>query len=235
MTVTSVSSLSVDPPALIVSINREASSWPLVKRYGFFGVNILTSDQIDIAERFTGKGGLKGADRFAGAEWTTRASGVPLLVGALAAIDCEVEDIVERHSHAIVIGRVLDVAVSARTAALAYWQGRYVAIDQDEDAVKLAEVSVPARRTASQVLTEAAVPRRGWLFRGCADLKPGDEASRNLGILRRRRARDRLSRAVCLCGVHRARPAARRSHPHFPQAGRAELFVGIVIPGHSRA
>jgi flavin reductase (DIM6/NTAB) family NADH-FMN oxidoreductase RutF len=148
MTVTSLSSLSVDPPALIVSVNRESSSWPLVKRYGFFGVNILTSDQIEIAERFTGKGGLKGADRFAGARWTTRASGVPLLVGALAAIDCEVEDIVERHSHAIVIGRVLDVAVSARTAALAYWQGRYVAIDQDEDAAKLAEVSVPVRKSA---------------------------------------------------------------------------------------
>ena len=78
----------------------------------------------------------------------TRASGVPLLAGALAAIDCEVEDIVERHSHAIVIGRVLDVAVSARTAALAYWQGRYVAIDQDEDVAKLAEVSVPARKAA---------------------------------------------------------------------------------------
>ena len=63
-----MSSLSVDPPALIVSIKREASSWPLVKRYGFFGVNILTSDQIDIADRFTGKGGLKGADRFGGAK-----------------------------------------------------------------------------------------------------------------------------------------------------------------------
>ena len=148
MTVTSVSSLSVDPPALIVSINREASSWPLVRRYGFFGVNILTSDQIDIAERFTGKDGLRGADRFAGAHWTTRVSGVPLLTDALAVIDCEVEDVVERHSHAIVIGRVLDVAVSTRTAALAYWQGRYVAIDQDEDAAKLAEVSVPVRKSA---------------------------------------------------------------------------------------
>jgi flavin reductase (DIM6/NTAB) family NADH-FMN oxidoreductase RutF len=146
MTVTSVSSLSVEPATLIVSINREASSWPLVKRYGFFGVNILTSDQIDIAERFTGKGGLKGVDRFAGAEWTARASGVPLLVGALAAIDCEVEDIVERHSHAIVIGRVLDLQLSTRTAALAYWQGQYVAIDRDEDAVRLAEVSVPRPR-----------------------------------------------------------------------------------------
>jgi flavin reductase (DIM6/NTAB) family NADH-FMN oxidoreductase RutF len=148
MTVTSVSSLSVDPPTLIVSINRGASSWPLVQRYGFFGVNILTSDQIEIAERFAGKDGLKGAERFAGAEWTTRASGVPLLSGALAAIDCEVEEIIERHSHGIVIGRVLDLQLSTRTAALAYWQGQYVAIDRDEDAVRLAEVSVPAPRAA---------------------------------------------------------------------------------------
>jgi flavin reductase (DIM6/NTAB) family NADH-FMN oxidoreductase RutF len=146
MTVTSVSSLSVDPPTLIVSINRESSSWPMLKRHGVFGVNILTADQADIAERFTSKSGLHGAGRFAGAEWFTRGSGVPLLVGALAAIDCEVEDIVERHSHAIVIGRVLDAQVSARTAALAYWQGQYVAIDQNEDAVKLAEVSLPPAR-----------------------------------------------------------------------------------------
>ena len=144
MTVTSVSSLSVDPPSLIVGINRASSSWPLLKHHGVFGVNILTADQVEVAERFTGKGGLKGAERFAGAEWITGASGVPLLAGALAAIDCEVEDIVERHSHAIVIGRVRDMRLSSRTAALAYWQGQYVAIDQNEDAVRLAEVSLPA-------------------------------------------------------------------------------------------
>jgi flavin reductase (DIM6/NTAB) family NADH-FMN oxidoreductase RutF len=151
MTVTSVSSLSVDPPTLIVSINRESSSWPLLKRHGHFGVNILTADQIDIAERFTGKGGLKGAARFAGPQWITGVSGVPLLVGALAAIDCEAEDIVERHSHAIVIGRVLDIQLSSRTAALAYWQGQYVAIDQNEDAVKLAEVSLPTPRALRKI------------------------------------------------------------------------------------
>jgi flavin reductase (DIM6/NTAB) family NADH-FMN oxidoreductase RutF len=151
MTVSSVSSLSVDPPTLIVSINRESSSWPLLKRDGFFGVNILTADQLDIAERFTGKGGLKGADRFAGSQWTTRVSGVPLLVGALSAIDCEAEDIIERHSHAIVVGRVLDMQTSTRTAALAYWQGQYVAIDQNEDAIKLAEVSLPPSRALREI------------------------------------------------------------------------------------
>ena len=143
MTVTSVSSLSIEPPTLIVGVNRSASSWPLIQRHGFFGVNILNSDQVDIADRFTGKDGLKGAERFAGAEWFTRASGVPLLSGALAAIECEVEEAIERHSHAIVIGRVLDLRLSSRSAALAYWQGQYLAIDRDEDIAKLAEVSLP--------------------------------------------------------------------------------------------
>jgi flavin reductase (DIM6/NTAB) family NADH-FMN oxidoreductase RutF len=152
MTVSSVSSLAVDPPSLIVSINRTASSYPLIARHGVFGVNILTADQLDIAERFTGKGGLKGAERFAGAEWTTRASGVPLLVDALAALDCEVEEIIERHSHAIVIGRVLEVIASQRTAALAYWHGEYVAIDREEDAARLAEVSLPSRHVHARGL-----------------------------------------------------------------------------------
>lgn len=145
MTVTSVTSLSVEPPTLLVSINRDASSFPLIRRYGAFGVNILNADQLDVAERFAGRGGLKGADRFAGGQWVTGVSGVPLLVGALAAFDCEVEEIVERHSHGIVIGRVRDIKNAARSAALAYWHGRYVAVDQDEDAVRLADVSVPAR------------------------------------------------------------------------------------------
>jgi flavin reductase (DIM6/NTAB) family NADH-FMN oxidoreductase RutF len=143
MTVTSVTSLSVEPPTLLVSINRDASSFPLIRRHGAFGVNILNADQLDVAERFAGKGGLKGADRFAGSKWVTSVSGVPLLVGALSAFDCEVEEIVERHSHGIVIGRVRDVRNSTRNAALAYWHGQYVAVDQDEDAARLADVSVP--------------------------------------------------------------------------------------------
>jgi flavin reductase (DIM6/NTAB) family NADH-FMN oxidoreductase RutF len=146
MTVTSVTSLSVEPAALIVAVNRAASSWPLIRRYGFLGVNILHADQLDVAERFTGKDGIKGAARFAGADWFTRASGVPLLSGALAAIDCEVEEVIERHSHAIVIGRVLDLALSPRSAALAYWQGEYLAIDRDEDIARMAEVSLPPPR-----------------------------------------------------------------------------------------
>ena len=145
-TVTSMSSLSVEPPSLIVSVNRSASSWPLLKTYGVFGVNILSADQRDVAERFAGKNGVKGAERFAGAEWTARLSGAPLLVGALAAIDCEVEELIERHSHGIVIGRVRAVQLQPVGSALAYWHGDYLAIDRDEDIARLAEVSVPSGR-----------------------------------------------------------------------------------------
>ena len=146
MTVTSVTSLSVEPATLLVSVNRLSSSFPLLRRYGAFGVNILTGDQLDIAERFAGKGGLKGAERFAGAQWVTRATGVPLLTSCLASIECDVEEVIERHSHAIVIGRVRSVLTSVPSTALTYWNGQYVAIDQNEDALRLAEVSLPSPR-----------------------------------------------------------------------------------------
>ena len=47
------------------------------------------------------------------------------LVGALAALDCEVEDLIERHSHAIVIGRVREIRLGSNDAALLYWRGDY--------------------------------------------------------------------------------------------------------------
>src|ERR1700716_4763610 len=69
MTVTSLTSLSATPPRLLVSINRQASSFPLIERYRTFGVNILGSDQQTLADRFS-NGRLKGKQRFEGAAWT---------------------------------------------------------------------------------------------------------------------------------------------------------------------
>ncbi|MGJ4949723.1 flavin reductase family protein [Bradyrhizobium sp. HKCCYLS20291] len=143
MTVSSLASLSIDPPSVVVSLNRNASSWPILQRERVFGANLLAADQIGVAERFSGKGGLRGAERFAGADWRKHVTGVPLLVGALAALDCEVEEIIERHSHGIVIGRVVHVDVAPQSAALAYWHGSYVSVDRDDDRAALAALSVP--------------------------------------------------------------------------------------------
>ncbi|MBH0238930.1 flavin reductase family protein [Methylobrevis albus] len=123
-TVTSATSLSVEPPTMIVNINLASSSWPVIRRHGHFCVNIVRHDQQPIADRFAGRGGLKGVARYEGADWTTLITGAPVLIGALAAIDCEVEEAIERHSHAIILGRVRAIAHGSGDP-LVYANARY--------------------------------------------------------------------------------------------------------------
>lgn len=123
-TVTSATGLSMDPPTMIVNINKSSSSWPVIQRHGHFCVNILSDGQQEIANRFAGIGGVKGVARYEGAEWTTLVSGAPVLVDALAAIDCEVEEVIERYSHAIILGRALAV-LNVEGESLVYHKGGY--------------------------------------------------------------------------------------------------------------
>ena len=125
LTVTSLSSLSAEPPTVMFGLNLSSSSFPVLARYRSFGVNFLNATQKQIADRFAGRGGEKGPARYAGANWSEGVTGAPLLEGALAALDCEVEELIERHSHAIVIGRVREVRLGGDDAALVYWRGDY--------------------------------------------------------------------------------------------------------------
>ncbi|MCK1727851.1 flavin reductase family protein [Bradyrhizobium sp. 142] len=127
MTVTSLTSFSADPPRLLVNINRQASSFPLIARHRSFGVNILGADQREIADRFS-NGRFKGKERFDGVAWTAGTSGVPLLGGALTALECEVDEIIERYSHGIVVGRLVNIELSQRLSGLVYWNAAYVEI-----------------------------------------------------------------------------------------------------------
>jgi len=125
LTATSVTALSAEPARLLVCIDRTASAWPLLTHYGSFGVNLLDSNQQDLATRFAGKSGEQGPARFIGARWKSLVTGAPLLEGALAAIDCTVEEVIERHSHAIVIGRIEAVDLGNWSDPLLYWSGVY--------------------------------------------------------------------------------------------------------------
>lgn len=128
-TATSVASFSMEPPRITAFINKNTSSWPMVTRYQAFGVNLLAEDQSAIADRFAGRHGTKGQDRFADATWITAVTGAPLLEGALVAIDCRLEEAIERHTHAILIGQVCAVRVAgADVDPLLYWHGRYRSI-----------------------------------------------------------------------------------------------------------
>ncbi|QIG94827.1 MULTISPECIES: flavin reductase family protein [unclassified Bradyrhizobium] len=142
MTVTSLTSLSAAPPRLLVSINRQASCFAPIARHRLFGVNILGSDQQALAERFSNRR-LNGQQRFEGTAWTYGPSGVPLLQHSLAMVECQVEEIIERHSHGIIVGRLSSMELSHRPTGLTYWNGQYVQIDHEADLDLLAEVSIP--------------------------------------------------------------------------------------------
>lgn len=124
LTVTSAVSLSVDPPTIIVCVNRNASALPTIERRRHFCVNVLAVEHEYLADRFAGRGGLSGAARYAHAEWRSLATGALALQDALAAIDCEVEELIERHSHVIVIGAVRAVATRPGEP-LVYNRGQY--------------------------------------------------------------------------------------------------------------
>lgn len=122
---TSISALSNDPPSLLVCINKCAEAWPILSREGCFGVNLLCSHHELVADRFADRGGIKGRMRYDEAEWLKLRTGVALLADALAVIDCEVEEMIDRHSHSIVIGRARAAIAPERTSGLVYWRGRY--------------------------------------------------------------------------------------------------------------
>jgi flavin reductase (DIM6/NTAB) family NADH-FMN oxidoreductase RutF len=63
--------------------------------------------------------------RFEGARWTALATGAPILVGALAAFDCLIEEVIERHSHAIVLGAVVSLKEGLDEPALIHWRTSY--------------------------------------------------------------------------------------------------------------
>src|SRR5882762_11422659 len=92
LTATSVTSLSLEPPSLLVCVSRDSSTWSTLARYGAFAVNLLRACHAPVADRFSGRGGHKGPARYAEASWTTLVTGAPVLADALAAFDCEVED-----------------------------------------------------------------------------------------------------------------------------------------------
>ncbi|SIQ32122.1 NADH-FMN oxidoreductase RutF, flavin reductase (DIM6/NTAB) family [Rhizobium sp. RU35A] len=123
-TVTSATALSVDPPRMMVALNRSSSTWPILQKSGWFGVNIVGPGHEGLANQFAGVGGLKGADRYNGHEWTSLATGAPLLEDAIAGIDCLVEEAIERHSHVIVIGAVQGIRLIGGQS-LVYQGGAY--------------------------------------------------------------------------------------------------------------
>lgn len=107
LTVSSVTSLCMEPPCLLVGINASSETHDAILAYGSFAVSLLGSGQQDLAMRFAGRDGVKGAQRFVTAPWDQGQLDVPVLRDAIGAVECELYQHQAVGTHGIFIGRIV--------------------------------------------------------------------------------------------------------------------------------
>jgi flavin reductase (DIM6/NTAB) family NADH-FMN oxidoreductase RutF len=121
----SAAHVTAQPPTLLVSVDRNTSALSPIIANRTFAFNYLAADQEPVAEAFSRRGASM-EERFAPGRWGSIETGAPILVDALAAFDCLVEDIIERETAVILIGRVVGWAVGAERSPLVLFNGKYI-------------------------------------------------------------------------------------------------------------
>jgi len=121
LTANSFNSVSLDPPLVLWSLARAAGSMPAFSTGSHYAINILAAGQKDLAERFA----LKGADRWAGVDFTEGSGGSPLLAGAAATFECFNRSRYEEGDHVIFVGEVERCSHRAGASPLLFHGGRF--------------------------------------------------------------------------------------------------------------
>ena len=122
----SATHLSADPPTMMITVDAKTSALPTLLAAGHFSINFLSVGQEDIAAPFSGKGELRGAERFTTATWRKLVTGAPCLDGASGVIDCKIVETIERYGSVIVIGRVEGFTATPGSRPLISYMGRYL-------------------------------------------------------------------------------------------------------------
>ncbi|VAV92745.1 hypothetical protein MNBD_ALPHA02-2076 [hydrothermal vent metagenome] len=125
MTATAVTSLSLDPPALLICVNRDNGLHHALSDGAGFCVNILYKDQQDISDTCAWK--EKGEERFNIGDWQSSEGNIPYLMNAQASIFCDLDDTHVYGSHSIFIGKVKKVITREDIAPLMFVGGNYFA------------------------------------------------------------------------------------------------------------
>lgn len=116
------SSVSLDPPLILVCMSATSETWPVIRKTGAFAVNVLGEHQHEICRRF----GRKNIDRFESLDWETAITGAPVFPDALAWIDCVIDAEHSAGDHTVVIGRVVALARQHEGGRpLLFFQGTY--------------------------------------------------------------------------------------------------------------
>jgi DNA-binding GntR family transcriptional regulator/flavin reductase (DIM6/NTAB) family NADH-FMN oxidoreductase RutF len=119
-TASSVASLSLTPPMMLVCLNKESTTGQAVLQSGVYAVNVLSHGQADLARTFA----AKGRDKFCGVGYWPGQLGVPLIEGALAHIECRVTEQVSGGTHIVFLGEVQSAAAMEGNP-LAYYRGDF--------------------------------------------------------------------------------------------------------------
>jgi 3-hydroxy-9,10-secoandrosta-1,3,5(10)-triene-9,17-dione monooxygenase reductase component len=119
-------SLSLEPMLVSFSANTRSQSWPQVRRAETLGINILASDQEQLARVFA----TRGADKFAGVGWSSAPGGAPLLDGALAHLEGRVNSVTTHGDHDLVVVAIDFVEVQSGNP-LVYYRGGFGVLDAE--------------------------------------------------------------------------------------------------------
>ncbi len=125
MTANAFSSLSLDPPLVLVCAISGSTGSEEIEQNGVFAVNILAVDQEPMSRFFSSRDRPKGRDAFRDVPHTIGASGAPLIDGAAAHLDCRLERSYTVGDHDIFIGEVLHLTVNKEAEPLIFHAGRY--------------------------------------------------------------------------------------------------------------
>jgi len=129
MTVTSVTSVSMNPPSLLTCINQKTKLHRLLLLSDMFCVNVLHREHVDLSQAFSG--GRPHEERFASGEWASDAAGIPYLVDAQANLFCRRTAFVSYGTHTIFIGEVEHVAIRERIDPLVYLDAVYTVASRE--------------------------------------------------------------------------------------------------------
>jgi flavin reductase (DIM6/NTAB) family NADH-FMN oxidoreductase RutF len=110
LAVNAFSSISLDPPTVMVCVQRTSSTYESLFRATHLAINILSTDQLDVVNRFASKA----ADKFEGLEWTANQYGSPVLARSSAHMEVEIRERLQASTHTVFICRVVDAGVSER-------------------------------------------------------------------------------------------------------------------------
>ncbi len=111
LTVSSFTSVSLEPPLILVCLGHEVTNIQHFRKATHFGINVLKEDQQLLSELFA----RKGQDRFDGLKWHPGSTGVPLIPGCLAHIECTLYRRVEMGDHDIIVGEMARAHVAEGT------------------------------------------------------------------------------------------------------------------------